>query len=279
MGQQKHVKCDECLEEAFVSRENWRAELRGLKWTTQKEIGFFCESCSAKHKAVAKNAKKKKDADFSKIAKSGARRSLIPGQVFEELKRGDGSKTPKYEPVTPLGHSNLARFLMSSKLSMRDQLRAVGNLYGGMVQLSELGHGNTFAQESVDGGKHGAGGGVTPAMIEARQIAGIAQQCMKGLPVIRHRANSRKYRVGSHSPISARQLVDLICVHQFDMKEVAMRFGWWVEVQSKNAKLQRIPKQQSQKLKAALIDALEAIDEAFQEYGIDAQRIGVLKVR
>ncbi len=269
MGQQKHVKCAGCGVTAFLGRKDWREELRQMRWTVRGSAMYHCSQCTAD--------RAKEDREYKKLAKSGARRSLIPGQVLEELKRGDDQKTPRYEPVTPLGYANDARFLMSSKLVIRDELRAVGNYYGGSVQLAELGHGNTFAQEAVDGGKHGAGGGVTPAMIEARQIADVAQRCMKDLPVIRHRANSRKFKMGAHRNILARQLVDAICIHQFEITEVAMRFGWWA--QRSDTGTQFIPKQQSQKLKAALVDALEAIDEAFQEFGIDAQRIGVVRVR
>lgn len=283
MGQDKHVKCDECSATAFLTQQDWRAELRGLKWTTHKEIVFFCSECSARNKSEDAASRKLRAKEIARLAKKGARRSFVGGQVLYVEKEDltgrrirEGENAP-LERVTYLDRTNEARFIMSSRLSIDDELRAVGNFYGGSVQLAEMGHGNSFAQESVDGGKHGAGGGVTPAMIEARQIADIAQRCMKDLPIIRHRVNSKKFKVGEHSKITARQLVDPICVHGFDVTEVAMRFGWWAQRSDTGTRF--IPKQQSQKLKAALVDALEAIDEAFQEFGIDAQRIGVVKVR
>ncbi|MEM1391463.1 MAG: hypothetical protein AAGG45_10315, partial [Pseudomonadota bacterium] len=218
----------------------------------------------------------KKETEFMRrLFTGGARRSLVSGQVLYERKpTGTGFKD---ERLTYLDRSNETRFIMSARLSIRDELRSVGNLYGGSVMLAEMGHGNAFAQESVDGGKYGAGGGVTPAMIEARQIADVAQNCMKSIPAARHRGNSRKFVTGQHDKIPARRLVDHICVQGFDITEVAMRYGWWVE--RKETKIQHVPKQQSQKLKAALIVALQAIDEAFQEHGIDARRMGVVKVR
>ncbi len=275
MGQERHFKCDECKKEAFVSRDDWLAELRSLKWTVRNEIYFFCDECSAKRASEIKDQQKQAKKDFSRIASKGARRSLVSGQVLYERKPTETGV--KDERLTYLDRSNDARFLMSARLNVRDELRAVGNLYGGSVQLAEMGHGNSFAQESVDGGKHGAGGGVTPSLIEARQIADIAQHCMKSLPAIRHRANSRKMKTGAHLNIPARQLVDAICVHGYEITEVAIRFDWWAKRAETGVTF--VPKQQSQKLKAALIDALSAIDEAFQEHGIDARRIGVVKVR
>lgn len=283
MGQQKHVKCDECDETAFLTRDDWRAELRTLKWTTHKEIVFFCSECSSRHAAEGREEEKRRKREFAKLARFGARRSFIGGQVLfvekEDLtgrRIRDGENAP-LERITYLDRCNDARELMSAQLNIRDSLRTVGNLYGHSVLLADHGHGNAFAQETVDGGKHGAGGGVTPAMIEARQIADIAQRCMAKLPVIRHRVNSQKFRMGPHEAIPARGLIDPICVYGYQVREVAFRNGWWVE--NKDTKLRKVPKQQSQKLKAALIDALEAIDTAFQEFGIDAQRIGVVKVR
>lgn len=275
MGQQKHVKCAGCGETAFLGRKDWREELKEMKWTVRGSATYHCGQCSAE--------RTKEDREYKKLAKSGARRSFIPGQVLyvekEDLtgRRIRKGENAPLERVTYLDRCNETRDFMSAKLGIPDTLRSVGNLYGHSVLLAEHGHGNAFAQETVDGGKHGAGGGVTPSMIEARQIAGIAQHCMKSLPIIRHRTNSRKYKMGPHNNLSARGLIDPVCVYGYQLREVAMRYGWWVE--NKETKLQKVPKQQSQKLKAALVDALEAIDEAFQEFGIDAQRIGVVKVR
>lgn len=224
---------------------------------------------------MSKKQDKREEAYNRRMAAGGARRSFVSGQVLFEDKPGLVGSSQ--ERITYLDRCNDARFLMSARLTIRDELRAVGNLYGGSVQLAELGHGNTFAQESVDGGKHGAGGGITPAMVEAQQIANIAQAAMRDLPTIRHKARSSKFRMGPHQTMTARSLVDPICVHGFDLTEVAMRFGWWV--QHEDSGNPKIPKQQSQKLKAALVAALEAINEALHDHGIDARLIGVVKVR
>lgn len=115
---------------------------------------------------------------------------------------------------------------MSSRLQIPDGLRSVGNLYGASVQVASIGSGNPFAQEVVDGGKHGATGGITVHMIESLQIAKIAQTRMAIMPALHHNAHSKTCKLGSHTMIPVRKLIDAICVEGLDVVEVAMRAGW-----------------------------------------------------
>ena len=230
MGQQKHVKCSGCDATLLLSSENWQAELKGHEWTLRRVSIAYCKSCSNDRVGGSIT---QTDKAYRRLAERGARRSLVPGQVLYERK--PVATGVKDERLTWLNYANDTRYIMSARLSIDDGLRTVGNLYGGSVQLAEHGHAHSFAQEYVDGGRHGSGGGIIPAMTEAREIAGIAQHCVKSLPVLRHRVNSRKFRMGEHRDIRTRQLVDAICVYGFELTEVAMRFGWWHQVHSGKA--------------------------------------------
>ena len=217
--------------------------------------------------------KKRETAFHAELRKGGQRRHFQSGTVLYERK-GTPSGRNRSERVTYLDRASDARQLMSHRLVINDGLRSVGNLYGGSVQMASLGVGTSFASESVDGGRH-ATGGVTLHMIEAQEIARIAQTRLATLPMIRHAQRSRE-EAGPHKIITPRELVDAVCVEGMDIKELAFRSGWWVNRNNKTI----LPKQQSQKLKAALISALEEIDDALAEKGIDARRIlGVVEVR
>lgn len=205
--------------------------------------------------------------------RGGARRSLYGGQTLHEPTGGD---KPTIR-VTYQDRHNEARFIMSSRIAISPGLRSVANLYGHSVLMVGLGPGHEFAQEAVDGGKNGANGGPALRQIQAAQVARVAQICLNKMPAITHRANSGKFQQGAHRPIPVRKLVDGICVCGYDISEVALRAAWW---QKKDTDLPFVPRPQSKKLKAALIAALEAIDEEFQDHGIDARGlVGVVVVR
>lgn len=205
----------------------------------------------------------------ARLRQGGQRSNYLPGHVLHERTGGETQR------VTYLDRTNHARLLMSSRLSIPDGLRSVGNLYGASVQEATMGLGKAFAQEAVDGGHNGATGGVPLRMVEARQVADIAQARLASLPPSSHRCHA-KAKHGFHRPISARHLVDGICVSGLGVTEIALRFGWWIMDNDRTV----IRKKQSQKLKADLVEALREIDAAWADRGIDARGIlGVVEVR
>lgn len=224
-------------------------------------------------------SKKEKDRAEKRLLKhlkgGGQRNSLSPGQVLYERRGGEKPS----ERITYLDRANDARCLMSAKIQLPDGLRSVGNLYGHYVVFAELGPATPFVKETIDGGG-GSSTSVTQRMMEAKEIAGIAQYLMKTMPLIRHEPRKGKFVQGPHHPISVRDLVDAICVHGQDVTETALRSGWWAKRSEEEDAKHFLPKRQHQKLAAALRGALEEIDEEFKSVGIDARRIlGVVEVK
>lgn len=206
---------------------------------------------------------------WNKLREGGQRASFESGNVLYERK-GKGS-----ERLTYLDRTNDVRPLMSGRLKMADGLRAVGNLYGDSVLVAMLGIGHQFAQEAVDGGKHGATGGMPVRMLEAAEVARIAQGVMADMPSITHRCNV-KFSHGSHKPITCRSLADSVCAHGMSLSEVALRAGWW----TCEKRVPRVNKAKTTKLSDKLAEILKAIDEEWSANGIDARGIlGVLEVR
>ncbi|WP_166418967.1 hypothetical protein [Cochlodiniinecator piscidefendens] len=121
--------------------------------------------------------------------------------------------------------------------------------------------------EVVDGGQQSAGG-ITPHLIAVGQRVQIAQQGLATLPDLRHRARSSD-ECGAHQPISYRVLIDSVCVFGVDLAELALRKGWFVKRDGKHT----IPKQQSQKLKAALVEGLEAVRISWKDANIDVSKM------
>lgn len=263
MSGKKFTTCNGCGQRWPHTSTDWRAELSDADWLVIAGR-MYCPDCDPVR------AKRKQPAE------AGARKFLIPGQVlFRDKPTPDGVKM---ERITYLDRCNDARYLMSARLMIDDDLRAVGNLYGGSVQLTEYGHGGdrSFVQEAVDGGKH-ATGGMTPALIHALEVVKFARNAMNQLPPLHHRAASRKFKAGPHLVFPIAKLADMICVFGLDITEAATRAGWWLENRDTGKRF--VANQQTQKLKAGLVLALETMDQTFQDHGIDARRWGVVRVR
>lgn len=170
-----------------------------------------------------------------------------------------------------LGYTKV-RPILSSKIQLPDQLRIVGNLYGSSVEILQTGLSGEFMPVVVDGGKTNTSG-PQEYLVEVRRRVQIADQALKGLPDIRHRVSPRVLdgvsQVGSHGIIPQHIFVQALCVYGMGVTEIAFRAGWW----SLRSGVKVLPKQQGQKLKAALRDALETVDEAWSAEGIEAQLI------
>jgi hypothetical protein len=164
------------------------------------------------------------------------------------------------------------RALLSNRIKISNYLRGVGNVYGASVEEVRIGPSGEFLPEVVDGGQY-ASGGITPHLVALGQRVRIAQTALGEMPRLRHRVKS-EVGAGPHRTLTHRELIDAVCVEGADLTEVALMFGWYVRrTQKDSTEKTSIPKQQSQKLKAALVDGLEVIEAAWSAANIDISRI------
>jgi hypothetical protein len=221
------------------------------------------ESRKMAHKKSAEIA----DSIFQTRLRKGGQRMRLTGRA--DLYERNGANLKQ---LNEMGSQVRTRALLSNRLRINDFLRAVGNVYGASVEEVRIGLSGEFLPEAVDGGQC-ASGGPTPHLVAVGQRVRIAEAALAELPSLRHRLKTGD-GVGPPSPLPLRSLVDAVCVSGSDLNEVALKFGWYVRRPQKNGSLKTtIPKQQSQKLKAGLIEGLEAIETAWSEANIDISRL------
>lgn len=217
----------------------------------------------------SKQDRKAEERFQKRLREGGQRATFDKGQVLYERQGGESKRT------TYLDRTNDVRPLMSGRLRIPDGLRSVGNLYGDSVLIAMLGPEKPFALEAVDGGKHGSSGGVSVRMVEAQELANLAQARMKTMPPVTYLCNA-KAEHGPHHPLTHRMIVDAICAYGQGITEIALRQGWWVQ----GAKHPVVRTKQAERIKTALVDALGEIDEVWGQNGIDARGVlGVVEVR
>lgn len=210
-----------------------------------------------------KNTAEKAAKAFQSRLRQGGQRMRITGRADIYERRG-----AQLEQINDYGSQVKTRALLSNRIRMNDFLRGVGNVYGASVEKIRIGLSGEFLPEVVDGGQC-ASGGITPHLVAVGQRVRIAQTALGEMPRLRHRVKS-EMGVGPHRTLTHRELIDAVCVEGADLTEVALMFGWYIRRTEKDgAEKTLIPKQQSQKLKAALIDGLEAIEAAWSQADID----------
>ena len=193
------------------------------------------------------------DDAFQKQLTKGGQRIRITGRANLYERRGT-----QLEQINDYGSPVKTRPILSNRIRIADHLRGIGNLYGAYVEQLTIGGSGEFLADKVDGGQHGTGG-TSPHLVAISQEVKIAQSALRELPLIRHRRKS-EISAGPHRALSHRELIDAVCVEGKDIAEVALIFGWYVQKPTQSI---TIPKQQSQKLKTALIEGLKAIDTAW----------------
>ncbi len=214
-----------------------------------------------------KNTAEKAAKAFQDRLRQGGQRIRITGRADIYERRG-----AQLEQINDYGSQVKTRALLSNRIRISDFLRGVGNVYGASVEEVRIGPSGEFLPEVVDGGQC-ASGGITPHLVAVGQRVRIAQTALGEMPCLRHRVKS-EMGVGPHRTLSYRELIDAVCVKGADLTEVALMFGWYVRrTQKDGTEKTSIPKQQSQKLKAALVDGLEVIEAAWSEANIDISRI------
>lgn len=207
------------------------------------------------------DVKKAADAEkaFQNRLRQGGQKIKLTGKADIYERRGE-----TLAQINSLGSRPKTRAILSNRLQLSNHLRGIGNLYGASVELLHIGPSGDFLREVVDGGQV-ATGGTSPHILEASQRVQIAQAALSSLRVLRHKPNSG-FDVGAHRPIRLLDLINLVCVQGADVREVAITNGWFIR--KGNSDQISIPKQQSQKLKAALVEGLKAIDDAWAEADI-----------
>lgn len=233
------------------------------------------------------SAQEQREAAFAQAIRDGGARLSLQGSANIYDARPD-PKVVKEDPASreaaprallkeQIAHSVGVRPILSPSIKLSARLRAVGNFYGASVEQGQIGLSGEFLPEVVDGGK-GATGGISPHLAEIRHRVLVANAALRQLPDITHRAAPKmvdgQQVVGPHGTITPHLLVAGVCAYGVTITEIALRAGWWKLARDKDGQGWRhtLPKQQSQKLKAALENALTAIDDAWIAIGIDAWR-------
>lgn len=206
-------------------------------------------------------------AAFAKKLSEGGQNLRIDGRAdIYDVKTKNGKTEREHVAYTKV------RPILSSKIQLPDRLRIVGNLYGSSVEILNTGLSGEFLPVVVDGGKSNIGG-PQEYLAEVRRRVRIANEALKELPDIRHRVAPRVVdgvsQVGSHGVIPPYIFVQALCVYGMGVTEIAFRAGWWSMRNGRKI----LPKQQGQKLKAALGNALDRVDWAWSAEGIEAQLI------
>lgn len=164
------------------------------------------------------------------------------------------------------------RGVLSPRITLSPLHRGIGNLYGASVEQLDAGGVPAVGlmRESVDGGRVNTDGPMV-SLTDARDRVRVARAMMKVLPDLTYSPRSSK-KVGLHKPIKVRTLVDAVCVHGIKLETIAKAHGWGLLGAPSPAQpkplIVEVPKQQSQKIKAGLTDALDEIYDAWKEMEI-----------
>lgn len=197
--------------------------------------------------------------------------------IYARQMRVDGEGRPKgkfptFERVSNEGASARARGIMSPKIIVTPYQRGIANLYGAAVERIEAGgmSGANMLQDAVDGGKGGSDG-MAMALELDRQLVRVARGVLDASPDLSYRPRSSK-PIGPHKPIKIRFLFDAVSVYGVKLEAVAKSRGWGITDAPSAAQptppVKDVPKQQSQKIKAALIAAIEDVADAWEEHNV-----------
>lgn len=142
--------------------------------------------------------------------------------------------------------------------------RGVANYYGACVERVTGGAGGGGGlTEAVDGG--------SLALVDMRRAVTVAQAALRAMTPLTYIPRS-SYPTGPHEPIRMQLLVDAVCVYGHELDSVTRVFGWFIEREEdrrgEKVAVKVIPKQQRQKVKAALDEALDAVVDAWTADGV-----------
>lgn len=170
----------------------------------------------------------------------------------------------KLDRLTAVDHSNEVRFIMSNRIKIDPELRAIGNYYGACVETLMAGRSGEAIPVFVDLSSKPSTG-VADYMLMVRETVQAAEFALNGMNNLTFEPHGKAQR-GPHDPIPMRVLIDGICVFGCDIADVAQKYGWWVRRDRKGPK--SVPDKQTRKLKAGLILGLHRVRENWDRAGI-----------
>jgi hypothetical protein len=185
-------------------------------------------------------------------------RAKTNGEVFSRVAGG------KRERETARGEVTAVSTLLSPKLKLTPQQRAVGQCYGAYAETVTIAGGSEFLREHVDGGSTGAGG-VTERQIEMLRMVSSARKSVQRLAAFTYPVGSARgeKRVGRHTPIPAIEIMDAVCIFAWTLTAVAVAHQWIVE---RNGQMV-VPDRQRKALAANLADVLDVVADAWDARG------------
>ena len=206
--------------------------------------------------------------------KRGGQRSLRhsnAAEVFDVI-------GPDRERASSARQPTLVTQLLSPKLDLTPQERAIGNCYGAYFEMSHTPNSTEFIREYVDGGGIG-GSGYSERQAMISSMVTVARSALSDLPKVEYKRIKPKStaRVGLHVAVPALVLTDAICIHGHTTTSVAIRFQWFVYRQKRA--VPTVPDRQRKKLFAGLKDSLNVIGDAWHEAGMNVPaQFGTIEV-
>ena len=198
--------------------------------------------------------------DVSRLGGEFARLHRTQATVYDRVRKG-------VERKTVLDTRNAVRPLLSSKLPLNREQRAVGTYYAHCVESKSDCRSGDLTMERVDGG---SSAGSDAALVRAYTLKAerIANEALAGMQAATF--NARGASSGPHSPIFIHEIVSAVCVSGMTLTDVGMKFGWYSSREIKRRKtgkmIERIvPDRQRKVLSEALVNALDGIKMAWDD--------------
>jgi hypothetical protein len=207
---------------------------------------------------MSKNKPVKKQQELRDWLRVGGEARLHRGAVAEIYEL----EGPERKRSSAAGFKTIVGPLLDPRLKLTPQQRAVGNAYGGFVEIYNMAGGPEWIREHVDKGTSGSGGySERVAMIGA--MVSAAQDALRKAGSLRYVLGKSRTKTGSHKPIPMLEVVNYVCVMGRSADFIALMYGWHVERSGKVL----VPDRQRKRITAGLRDALDVIADDWQERG------------
>lgn len=173
---------------------------------------------------------------------------------------------PERERSSAAGMTTLVSPILSPKLDLTPQQRAVGNTYGAYFEQAHIGGSTEFLREFVDGGGIG-GNGFSEKQATIVNMVLVAQAALEARQPLRYILGKPRpgTKRGSHRPIRPLTLVNNVCVYGLSASAVALQHRWTITKAGKT----KVPDRQRKKIGEELSLSLNAISVAWSENGMN----------
>lgn len=185
------------------------------------------------------------------------------GEVYSKTPDGKGRDTV-------LDYRNSVRAILSPKLPLTPEQRAVGNYFGHCVELATGCRSGDLTMERVDGGAN-ASSDVALFKMMSLNAARVAEEALSMAPLVTFSARGAKS--GPHNGMTRLALVSAVCVGGSSLTDIGLHYGWWTDREvkrgKKSARIERIvPDRQRKTLSTALVNGLIIVELAWRDAGI-----------